>query len=984
MIDRLVRLSVFQSIIIVGLLVFASPALTANCTWTGVTSIDWHTTGNWSGCGGGIPSSTDDVSIPGSGVTNEPTISSADVTISSLVMAVGRTLSINTVNLTLSDGSSDNYGTVTGSGTVRTQGTGFFSNQGAFSPGLEILSGTTGIRGTFDGTIEVALGATLEVFQDITYPFIANGNVTVNGNLIEETSSSIFYFDSVTLINNGTIGVKTYFDLGGSQTLTGSGSFTAGVYVQTGSTLTLGSDNQMKLIHIFNGGTLSVGNFTLTLVNGFSNIYGTVTGIGTVRTHGTVRVSNYGTFTPNLEIISDTTEIFGTFGGTIDVASGAILEVYYHSSYPFIANENVTVNGTITEDLSSSTFDFDGATLTNNGTVGVKTYFDRGGAQTMTGSGSFTSSAYVRSGSTITLGSDHQMKQVYIYSGGTMSVGSFTLTLSNGYSTNYGTVSGTGTVRTQGTGRISNYGIFNPSLEVISDTTEAFGTFNGAITVAPVATLESYYSSSNPLVANGDVTVNGTISEGSSSSTFDFDGATLTNNGAVGVKTYFDRGGVQTLTGSGIFNGSAYVRSGSTLTFGSDHQMRLVSIYPGGALDITGRYLYLSASGTPLINNGTLTTTGSTIIYNGTTAQTVATTNVDYSSLGIDDLIGVSLTSAETVPGTLFLTKGVFTIGSYLTMGEGATISRGAGSLSAVPTFGTSVNVEYTGSSSITTSYELPTSTTALANLTFNNSGGVFLDVDVMVNRTLALTSGDIRTGAYTLSMPPAGTSTGNADVVGNVKRIGPFSSSTAYSFGNPLVTINFSAGGSLPTDVVIALNKEAPADFLVAVTREYTVTPNGGSGFAATLRLHYLDLELNGNEEEILDLWRFDGAQWSLQPKTASNTTNNWLERSGVSAFSRWTIAKTLCYTLTTSADPSEGGSVSANPSPNCESGTKYTHGTEVQLTANANHGYALDYWGGDVSGSTSPTSITMTSDKTVTAYYIPQYYIYMPLILR
>ena len=181
MIDRLVRLSVFQSIIIVGLLVFASPALTANCTWTGVTSIDWHTTGNWSGCGGGIPSSTDDVSIPGSGVTNEPTISSADVTISSLVMAVGRTLSINTVNLTLSDGSSDNYGTVTGSGTVRTQGTGFFSNQGAFSPGLEILSGTTGIRGTFDGTIEVALGATLEVFQDITYPFIANGNVTVNG-----------------------------------------------------------------------------------------------------------------------------------------------------------------------------------------------------------------------------------------------------------------------------------------------------------------------------------------------------------------------------------------------------------------------------------------------------------------------------------------------------------------------------------------------------------------------------------------------------------------------------------------------------------------------------------------------------------------------------------------------------------------------------------------------------------------------------------
>ena len=48
---------------------------------------------------------------------------------------------------------------------------------------------------------------------------------------------------------------------------------------------------------------------------------------------------------------------------------------------------------------------------------------------------------------------------------------------------------------------------------------------------------------------------------------------------------------------------------------------------------------------------------------------------------------------------------------------------------------------------------------------------------------------------------------------------------------------------------------------------------------------------------------------------------------------------ANLVCYALTTSVNPSGGGSIGANPAPNC--GSKYTAGTVVQLTANANAGY-------------------------------------------
>jgi hypothetical protein len=68
--------------------------------------------------------------------------------------------------------------------------------------------------------------------------------------------------------------------------------------------------------------------------------------------------------------------------------------------------------------------------------------------------------------------------------------------------------------------------------------------------------------------------------------------------------------------------------------------------------------------------------------------------------------------------------------------------------------------------------------------------------------------------------------------------------------------------------------------------------------------------------------------------------------------------------YTLITNTSPSGAGSVSP-------SGGEYESGVQVTLTASPANGYIFDYWSGNVSGTTSTITITMNSDKSLTANF-------------
>jgi uncharacterized repeat protein (TIGR02543 family) len=70
--------------------------------------------------------------------------------------------------------------------------------------------------------------------------------------------------------------------------------------------------------------------------------------------------------------------------------------------------------------------------------------------------------------------------------------------------------------------------------------------------------------------------------------------------------------------------------------------------------------------------------------------------------------------------------------------------------------------------------------------------------------------------------------------------------------------------------------------------------------------------------------------------------------------------------YTLNTTANPAIGGTITKNPDQ-----VKYDHGTNVQLTATPNAGYAFTSWSGDASGSSNPLGVTMTANKNITANF-------------
>jgi uncharacterized repeat protein (TIGR02543 family) len=102
--------------------------------------------------------------------------------------------------------------------------------------------------------------------------------------------------------------------------------------------------------------------------------------------------------------------------------------------------------------------------------------------------------------------------------------------------------------------------------------------------------------------------------------------------------------------------------------------------------------------------------------------------------------------------------------------------------------------------------------------------------------------------------------------------------------------------------------------------------------------------------------------ATWSggMPDPFGSSTTANYI----YSIYANYTPAAPPQYTLTTNTVGN--GSIALNPA-----GGTYDAGTVVTLTAAPDSGWQFDGWSGDLSGSTNPTTITMNSNKSVTATF-------------
>ena len=81
------------------------------------------------------------------------------------------------------------------------------------------------------------------------------------------------------------------------------------------------------------------------------------------------------------------------------------------------------------------------------------------------------------------------------------------------------------------------------------------------------------------------------------------------------------------------------------------------------------------------------------------------------------------------------------------------------------------------------------------------------------------------------------------------------------------------------------------------SVSRYYTITPQSNARLTASIRLSYFDAENNNLDENLLEIFQTNdsGLNWNNLSQTARNTTLNYVEKSGVTSLSTFTLGVNL-----------------------------------------------------------------------------------------
>jgi hypothetical protein len=587
-------------------------------------------------------------------------------------------------------------------------------NGGIYPYKIQPVTGMTPIGVTFDANVTATYG-TAGVQTDNT----GNTNVTL------------------TVSAGKTLTVPGNMTPGGSATALCSGNVIIDVYGTiniTGTLNTTAAVGKTSTLTVYDKGLITTGKFNL------SPPHQVQAATYTVNSGGEIRVT--GTSTTAVDCSHATITSYVTGGGTFSTTSAGST----------VALGNASGLDASTGPIRTSTRSFDAATN-----------FSFVGTVAQVPGGYFPSSINgltINNAAGVTLGGSTTVNGNLALTTGTLTIGANTLTLS-------GSKSGTGIIDGASGTIIYNGSIAQTSSTLVNVNNLTINNAAGVTLGANVSAATTIINASGILIVDagkqltvsssltnsGTANINGSIQleEGSSVSgnnlVYGTAGTLILNNssriylwgtpafwpttsGPVNV-TVQNTGGIElqvARTVTGVFQTAAGVKN----TFGND----------------------LTVSGTVRMNSGAYfdnfspTYSGSgTLEYNtsgtyGTSNEWGAGSSVGYGvpqNVTVTNTTTVNLSGARTIPGTLTLTSGSLNNSSNgLTLGDGATVITSAGTLSAVPTFGTSVNLTYTGTS--VKGNEFPASD-IINTLTANNTAGISL-ADNRTIPTLSIGSG--------------------------------------------------------------------------------------------------------------------------------------------------------------------------------------------------------------------------------------------------
>ena len=913
------RLACRKSLLLLLLLLPA--ALHAQTSWRGLISSSWWDPINWTN---GVPGASVDAIIGDASFIGlfQPNITTTS-SCKSLIIGGSR---IST--LTVSKGLTIGGNVTINSGNTLSQKGATLTVKGNWTNNGTYTTTSTSAKATFSGTAQTIAGSSITGFRQLTIG--AGSTVTLNVNMTV----------------SGTFSVSGTFipaENASPRTVTGAGttSITNGGILKVNASTYTGNYGLTGSITLSAG---SIVDYSATLVN--QTVRNTLT-------YSTLRISGTGTKTlaGNLNALNATSSTSGSIevlaaildlssytanrgttvaGGGITVANDALLRIGGTGSFPLnYSTHSLGLTSTVEyagagQAVSPETY----GNLTLSGSSGavVKTM----PATSFTVSGTLTSVQGAATSVTFTVASNITVSgNVNIGAATTFGGGSFTVSVAGNW-VNNGTFNGsTGTVRMTGGGAsISGSGTHNFSNLTIAATnvtaassitvagnlaSVAPGTFTqatgGTLTMSGASksitgtgfifdNLAIAGSISVPVdvAVAGNLVVNGSINGAGGAVTMTGATKTISGAGTITFGTLVADGNITTTSSFSISNslevsGNLTATAGTVTFSGSSFLNGNANLYnvtlSGTSLQLSSNAV-LGIAGSYTVSSGSLNVTASvpnTVNFNGTGAQTIPASTFDR--------LTVSGTSTKTLGGPV-------TVRSDFTIAAGTTFNGASQTLSLE---GNWVNSGNFTAASGTVTLAGAANTTISGTNTFNTLNiskiNATTQVILLNNITVSLinmNTGTVLTGNNTLTITSNRSGTGI--ILGNIQRSHAFTLGTSYAFESPNNTISLaslSGTGSITVSVVPGVITDFP--LAASINREYTITTSGISiTGAATLRFHYEDAELNGNNEATIGIWRNTGSGWSVYGKSANSATANYVEYTSVlsSINGRYTLSAT------------------------------------------------------------------------------------------
>ena len=672
------------------------------------------------------------------------------------------------------------------------------------------------------------------VNNSITYGILKiSGGMTKSlaGNLPNLSSSSSS--GGKLYVNGGTFDMSSYT----ANRNASGGSFT----VANGATLKIGGTNSFPSNYSTHSiGATSTIEYCGTAQTVSSETYGTLKlssssgAVTKTMPSGSLTISglfrtNVGTGTS----VSVTAAGAMTIGGGITIGSSTTFNC---SSYSHTITGNIQNDGTITGSTSTITENGASAAFSGTGTTNFYNLTISAAGCTVSSSMNFNVDGNLSTTGAGTLTHTSGSTGVLTMAGTSKTISGSSISLAG--LTISGTVSTSASLTVAGDLSVSGTFTNTSNTLTLSGTTK---TISGAGTLTVSALVVSgTYTTTKTFSISGDLTVSGTLTASS---------GTITFNGTSSLSGSADLYNV-------TINGTSLTMGGST-TLGIANTFTITS----GTFNVT--------SNTP-----------NTVSFNGSGAQTV--------NAGTYYKLILATGGTKTAAGAITC-NGNFQIDASVTFAAGSYSHIFARDFTNSGTFtcGTST-ATFNGGNDATI-----TGATTFNIITVNKSAST--NVVTMSNNCTAvtanMTSGEIHTGSNTITLTSGRTGAGY--ILGIITRTHSFTTGVDYEFEGPYNTVTFTAVSGVTSITETAIN--APVNdypFGGSVNREYEFTVPAGT-YTANIKLHYYDADINGNVESTMGLWRYSGSTWYDSSKTSNSTTNNYVEKDGLTNIvARWTMS--------------------------------------------------------------------------------------------